>query len=272
MRPPGEPPRMDRGTALVTGASAGIGRELARRFAAGGHDVVLVARREERLRAAATAFEDAYGVTAEYVVQDLASRAGRAALYEATAERDIAVDYLVNNVGIGTQGHFLETDLERELDQVELNVAAPVHLTKLYGPGIRDRGDGGGVLNVASTAAFQPGPYMAGYYASKAYVLSFSQALHEEFADDGVTVTALCPGPVPTEFQERAGTTHTGLGGEGGGFVRWQDAETVAEAGYRGLLDGRAVVTPGIDYKLLDRLSRVTPRPLARKLAARLNR
>lgn len=269
---------MTRGTALVTGASAGIGRELARQFAAEGHDVVLVARREERLAEAATAMAEAYGVDADYVVQDLASREGRAALYDATAERDIAVDYLVNNVGIGTQGQFLETDLERELDQVALNVATPVHLTKLYGPEIVDAEEGGegeragGVLNVASTAAFQPGPYMAGYYASKAYVLSFSQALHEEFADDGVTVTALCPGPVPTEFQERAGNTHTGLGGEGQGFVRWQDAETVAAAGYRGLMDGRAVVTPGIDYKLLDRLSRVTPRPLARKLAARLNR
>ncbi|WP_435196474.1 SDR family NAD(P)-dependent oxidoreductase [Natronomonas sp. EA1] len=156
-------------TALVTGASAGIGRELARQFARRGHDVVLVARREERLRELAREFEDTYGVVAHVVVQDLASREGREALFEETESRGIAVTYLVNNVGMGTQGSFLDIDTERELTQLELNVVTPTHLTKLYGPGLRARN--GGVLNVASSAAFQPGPYMAVYFASKRVIL-----------------------------------------------------------------------------------------------------
>jgi short-subunit dehydrogenase len=257
------------GTALLTGASAGLGRALAREFASNGHHVVLVARREEKLRDVCGRLADEHGVVADYVVQDLSTRDGRESLYESVTGRD--VDYLVNNVGIGTQGHFLETELERELDQVQLNVATPVHLTKLFGPGIRD-GGGGGVLNVASTAAFQPGPYIAGYYASESYLLSLSEALHEEFADDGIAVTALCPGPVDTEFQERAGNTDTALGREGAGAIRWQDAEDLSRAGYEGLMAGRAVVVPGLDYKLLERLTPVTPRPLRRRLAAKLNR
>lgn len=261
---------MTEGTALVTGASAGIGQALARRFAREGHDVVLVARREDELATAADTVEARFGVSASYVAQDLSTREGREALYGTVEERGIEVDYLVNNVGIGTQGHFLDTDLERELDQVQLNAVTPTHLTKLFGPGMRERGRGG-VLNVASTAAFQPGPYMAVYYASKSYVLSFSQAIHEEFAEDGVAVTALCPGPVATKFQERAGNTDTPLGREGAGLLRWQDADEVAEAGYEGLMDGDAVAIPGVEYKLLWRLARLTPRPVARRLAESLN-
>lgn len=258
---------MNDGTALVTGASAGIGRALADEFARRGHDVVLVARREERLRETTASIEDSFGVNANYVVQDLSNPADREALVD-----DVSgwrIDYLVNNVGIGTQGHFLDIDLERELDQLELNIATPTHLTKRFAQAMRDREEGG-ILNVASTAGFQPGPFMAVYYASKSYLLSFSQALHEEFAEDGIVVTALCPGMVDTGFQERAGNERTPIGSPGI-FPRWFDAGRVARVGYDGLMAGKAVAIPGIEYKLLWRLARVMPRPLIRKLAGSLN-
>lgn len=262
---------MQQGTALVTGASAGIGAELARQFAARGHDVVLVARREEKLRQAADTYAARYDVDAHVVAQDLASRAGREALYEEVQERGIEVDYLVNNVGVGTQGHFLDIGVDEELTQVQLNVATPTHLTKLFGRGMRERGHGG-VLNVASTAAFQPGPFMAVYYASKSYALSLSEALHEEFRSDGVTVTALCPGPVETEFQQRAGNQDTTIGDPDAGLMRWQTPDEVAEAGIDGLEKGNAVVVVGIEYKLLAGLTKLLPRSVTRRLAANLNR
>lgn len=262
---------LEQGTALVTGASAGIGKALAARFATEGHDVVLVARREDRLREIAADLAGDHGVEAHVVTADLSERPNRDDVYQTVHDRDLTVDYLVNNVGIGTQGRFTDIDLEKELDQVELNVTTPTHLTKLFGADMVERG-AGGVLNVASTAAFQPGPYMAVYYASKAYVVSLSQALHEELGDAGVTVTALCPGPVATEFQERADNTDTTIGNEGAGLFRWQDADQVARAGYRGLAKGQAVTTVGLEYKALRRLSGVLPSGISRKLAADLNR
>ena len=259
---------MTDGTALITGASSGIGRALADEFARNGHDLLLVARREDRLQTACTDLEDGFDIAADFVVQDLADRAGREALLESVADRRI--DYLVNNVGIGTQGHFLDIDLDTEIDQLELNVATPTHLTKRLGPAMRDRGTGG-VLNVASSAAFQPGPFMAVYYATKSYLLSFSEAIHQEFRRDGVAVTALCPGPVDTDFQDRAGNTHTPIGSPGG-FPRWLPVARVARVGYDGLMAGKPIAIPGLEYKLLWRVARVTPRPLVRTLAAQFNK
>ena len=253
------------GTALVTGASAGIGEALAEEFAANGHDVVLVARREPELRRVADRLEGEHGVAAHVVVQDLASREGPHELYAETEDRDLRVDVLVNNVGIGTQGAFVENDLGRELDQMQLNMVTPTQLTHLYGGDMVERG-AGGVLNVASTAAWFPGPYMAIYYASKAYVKSFSEAIAEELRPAGVDVTVLCPGPVRTEFQERAGNEDTPLGsGE------MQDAGAVAAAGYEGLQDGETVVVTGWKYRLLTRVSNVLPNSLTRRSAKDLN-
>lgn len=259
---------MPQGRTLVTGASAGIGKALAEVFAREGHDVVIVARREDRLQRVADAIESAHGVESVAVPADLSDHAGREGLHDALESERI--EFLVNNVGVGAQGHFLDIDLERDRTQLELNVATPMHLTKRLAPAMRERGHGG-VLNVASSAAFQPGPFMAVYYASKSYLLSFSEALHEEFAADGVDVTALCPGMVATEFQDRAGNEHTPVGSPGG-FPRWFDAETVAEAGYEGLMAGKPVVIPGAEYKALWRVARVLPRPVTRKLAKRFNR
>jgi short-subunit dehydrogenase len=264
---------MPHGTALVTGASAGIGRALAEEFARGGYDLVLVARREEKLQEAADEFEQ-YGIEAHVVPMDLGTRANREDLYaEVVEERDIEVDTLVNNVGIGTQGKYTDIDVDRDLLQIELNITTPSHLTKLFGADMVERGDGR-VLNVASSAAFQPGPFMAVYYASKAYLLSFSEALHEELAEDGVTVTALCPGPVATEFQERAENQDAPLGNpEAEGLLspNWQAAADVARAGYEGVHDGEAVVVTGTDLKVLSRLVPLLPRSTVRKLSRSLN-
>lgn len=253
-------------TVLVTGGSAGIGRALADQFAGGGHDLVLVARREKKLAEVATGLEDRHGVDCETIVMDLSEPNSPHTLFDGVQARDIEVDILVNNVGIGTQGPFVAIDADREADQLALNVVTPTLLAKLFGREMVERGDGA-ILNVASSAAFQPGPYMAVYYASKAYMLSLSEAISEELDGEGVTVTALCPGPVETEFQERADMTDTTLGsGE------MQAVEDVARTGYEGLIEGKTVVVPGWRYKVLWRLARALPRPITRKLAANVNR
>lgn len=253
------------GTALITGASAGIGRALAEEFAANGHDLVLVARREERLEAIAEALSDDHWIEAHVIARDLATREGPDELYAETTDRGIQVDILVNNVGIGTQGAFVENDYERELDQLQLNVVTPTQLTHRYGGDMADRGSGG-ILNVASTAAWFPGPFMAIYYASKAYAKSFTEAIAEELRPEGVAVTALCPGPVDTEFQERADNEDTPLGSGS-----MQDVETVAERGYEGFQGGETVVVTGLKYRLLTRVSNVLPNRFTRRSAKELN-
>lgn len=251
-------------TALVTGASSGIGAALARRFAAGGHDLILVARREERLRELASELERDHRVTATAVVQDLATTDGPDRLYEAVRERGLRVDVLVNNVGIGTRGRFTDTDLDTERAELQLNVVAPTVLAKMFARDMLARGRGR-VLNVSSSAAFQPGPFMAVYYASKAYALSLSEALAEELGAAGITVSALCPGPVETEFHGRAGTTGIPL-------TTWmQDPQTVADAGYTGLMNGQAVIVPGLEFKIATTGVGVLPRPLVRKAVRWIN-
>jgi hypothetical protein len=251
-------------TALVTGASSGIGREFAELLAADGTDLVLLARSEERLRELGERLQREYGVTVTVVVKDLADPDAPRETAAALDARDIAVDVLVNNAGFGTHGPFVESDPDAELDEVQVNVTAVTELTRRFLPGMVDRGDGA-VVNVASTAAFQPGPLMAVYYATKAYVLHFSEALTEELAGTGVTVTALCPGPTETNFDTRAGIGDTAL------FERGvMDARTVARAGYRGMKRGDAVVVPGLRNRLTTLLVRLVPRSTARRVAMRL--
>jgi len=247
--------------ALITGGSAGIGAALAEEFARHGTDLVLVARREERLREVGERLREGFGVDVTVVVRDLAEPGAAEALYETLDERDLRVDALVNNVGIGTYGPFHRSDADRELDQLKLNVVTPVTLSRLYLQEFVTRGRGW-VLNVGSMAGFQPGPYMATYYASKAYVNSFSQGVAEELRETDVTVTVLCPGPVDTEFQDRAGMGDSEIGSR---FAH-SPAE-VARAGHEGLLDGERVVIPGLAMKGLYYLGRLTPLPLQRRLA-----
>jgi hypothetical protein len=250
-------------TALVTGASGGIGRELATLLARDGHDVVLVARSEERLVDLGNRLQNDYGVTATVVVKDLADPGSPAEIQAALDERGIEVDALVNNAGFATYGRFLDTDLNTERDELQVNVVAVTELTKRFLPGMVER-DEGRVLNVASTAAFQPGPLMAVYYASKSYVLSLSEALATELDGTGVTVTALCPGPTDTGFQSRAD-----MGGSKLVQGDLQDPAEVASAGYRGMQAGEAVVVPGLRNKLLTVAVRLLPRSVVRKTVKR---
>lgn len=252
-------------TTLVTGASSGIGRELAERFAADGDDLVLLARSEDRLRELGTELQSTYGVSVTVVVKDLAEPAAPRETVAALDDRGIEIDVLVNNAGFGTHGPFVESDPERTLDEIQVNVAAPTDLARRLLPGMVERGTGG-VLNVASTAAFQPGPNMAVYYATKAYLLSLSEALTEELDRSGVTVTALCPGPTATGFQSRADMEGTRLLERG-----VMDAATVARAGYRGFQRGDAIVVPGLRNRLGTLAVRLVPRSVARRVTKRLH-
>jgi len=253
-----------KGVALVTGGSRGIGYELARMFAGTGFDVVLVARSEEELEENAEYFRERFGVEAHVVPADLSDPDAPTAIYEECDERGIDVTVLVNNAGFGTYGPFVEEDRERMLDEIQVNVTALTELTRLFLPEFVER-EAGGVLNVASGAAFAPGPQMAVYYATKSYVVSFSETISEEVRSHGVSVTALCPGPVDTGFQEVADNEGIRLN------TFEKDPRTVARAGYRGLLQGERVVVPGLGMKLGYYLSRVAPRSVKRKATKLLN-
>ena len=233
------PPPDPDSTCLVTGASSGIGADIARSLAARGHGVTLVARRTERLEKLAAELRDRDGARVETVGCDLGHADARQRMRAEIGERGLTVEVLANNAGFGTAGRFDRLDLERELDMVRLNVEAVVDLCGRYVPELVRRGRGA-VLNVASTAAFQPLPRQATYAASKAFVLAFTDALHEDLAGTGVTATTLCPGPAKTEFMANAGIDWEGLPD----FL-WSESAAVAEAAVRGLERGRRVVVPG---------------------------
>jgi uncharacterized protein len=233
------PPPVPESTCLVTGASSGIGADIARSLAGRGHGVTLVARREERLEALAGELRDRERVRVETIGCDLGDADARAQLSAQIEERGLKVEVLVNNAGFGSGGRFDRLDATRELAMVRLNVEAVVDLCGRHVPDMVRRGRGA-VLNVASTAAFQPLPRQATYAATKAFVLSFTDALHEELSGAGVTATSLCPGPVKTEFFDTAGIEAEGLPA----FVLTGSAD-VADAGVKGLEKGRRVVVPG---------------------------
>ncbi len=254
-----------RQTALVTGASGGIGLELARLFAAGGYDLVLVARSAGRLEELAAELRQ-QGVAVRVLAKDLADPKSPEEVFRELEAAGAEVDVLVNNAGFATFGRFSEIDLGRELEELQLNVVTLTHLTKKFLPGMLARRRGG-VLNVASTAGFQPGPLMAVYYATKAYVLSFSEALAEEVAGAGLTVSALCPGPTQTGFQSRAGLEDSKLFS---GLLQVADAAAVARAGYEGFRAGKRVVIPGLINKIGVQSIRLTPRLLATKVVKKM--
>lgn len=252
--------------ALITGASAGIGLALARCMAADGWNLALTARNEAALDALARELRDRHGVETLIASHDLADPASPARIEDTLLEAGFTVDFLVNNAGFGTWGPFSEQTLSSQLDMLRVNVLALTELTHRFTGGMRSR-DWGRVLNVASTAAFQPGPNMAVYFASKAYVLHFSEALREELDGSGVCVTALCPGPTVTEFQDRAGMTESRVGAN----ALMMKADPVAAAGYRGALAGRAVVVPGTANRVGSWLPRFVPRFVTRKAAGFVN-
>ncbi len=252
-------------TALITGASGGIGLDLARLLAADGTNLILVARNSEKLGEIAGDLRAKNKIDAVESPIDLADAAAPEELYHLLEERGIGVDILVNNAGFGTHGLFAESDPQAELQMLQVNIIALTHLTRLFLPNmIANRH--GRILNVASTAAFQPGPFMAGYYASKAFVLSFSEAIASELKDSGVTVTALCPGPTDTGFQKRAGVENSRLFKS-----NTMSSADVARIGYQGMLKGKRVVITGFKNKTLAFATRLAPRNVVTAIARKLN-
>src|SRR5437763_7073953 len=252
-------------TALITGASSGLGAEYAKLFAADKHDVVLVARRRDRLEALARELRSAHGVTAQVVAADLAVPEGAARLVEEVGRLGRPIDFLVNNAGFGASGAFVDLDLARELEMIQLNVAALVALTRAFLPAMVARRRGR-ILNVGSTAGFPPGPFMAVYYASKAFVNSFTEALSYELRGTGVTATVSCPGATATEFSTGAGNERSRLFRMGAA-----SAATVARERYRAMMAGKPIVVHGIRNKFGVQLLRVSPRSAVRAVAASLN-
>ena len=252
-------------TALITGASGGIGYEVAKLFAADHHNVVLVARSVGKLTQFADELQRQYGISAKPIALDLTAAPAPQFLFDQLQREGTAVDVLVNNAGYGRMGRFSDLPLGDDLGQIQLNVTALTHLTKLFLAPMLER-RAGKILNVASTAGFQPGPLMAVYYATKAYVISFSEALANELQGSGVTVTCLCPGATDTGFQSRAGTENTMLFRK----LRPMNAETVARDGYRGLMAGNTLVISGFRNWLLAEATRFGPRKLVTAISRKV--
>jgi len=252
-------------TALITGASAGLGLELAQLFAADKHDVVLVARRRERLDALAARLTAQHGVGATVMPADLGDPASPRRIAGELSARGVPIEFLVNNAGFGSTGRFVERDLRRELEMVQVNVAALVELTGLLLPAMVAR-KSGRVLNLGSTAGFQPGPFMSTYYATKAFVNSFTEGLAYELRGTGVTATVVCPGATATEFGEVSGNIHSRL------FqMASMPAAPVARFAYKAMMAGKVVAIPGFRNKLGLQIQRIGTRRLVRAVTARLN-
>jgi len=250
--------------AIVTGASAGIGAALARELAASGAHLVLAARRRDRLMALAAQLHAAHGISVEIFVGDLAQPATPDALFAFTGEKGIAVEVLVNNAGFGAYGEFREIPLARQLEMVQVNIAAVIQLTHLYLPGMieRRRGD---ILILASTAGFQAVPYIAVYAATKSFDLFFAEALAEEVRSYGIHVTALCPGATSTEFQQVAGQPDYA-------FRSPENPQDVARVGLHALARGKPLVISGTRNLLMTQSQRLAPRRLVTSMAARIFR
>src|SRR5437763_1793980 len=258
-------------TELITGASAGIGAEVAGELARRGHGVVLVARRKQRLNELARELSAEYGIRAETIASDLSKPASRARIPGRITELGLDVDILVNNAGFATGGAFAKSDPGRELEQVQVLVETVVALTSAFLPQMVERRRGA-ILNVASTAAMQPLPYAAGYSAAKAYVLTFSEAIHQEVAGRGVRVTALCPGPVETDFWDQAGWQVAGGQSFEKAFPAKVSVRDVARAGVSGLDSGRRVVVPGLPMRAAMLATRYVPNAVKLPVVERVMR
>jgi uncharacterized protein len=253
--------------ALITGASTGIGRYLAQICAEAGHDLIIVARNAEKLEEVAGNIRQSTGREVHTLSCDLSLQETPHRVFEAVRKHNGGgLDILINNAGSGVYGYFAETPLEDQLGIVQLNVNALTHLTRLFLPDmlVRRRGR---IMNVASTAAFQPGPLMAVYYATKAYVLSLSEALHYELRGTGVTITTLCPGPTETPFKAKSGMAKTRIFNS----PNVMDPREVAEAGFRAMMQGQHVIVPGTMNRLMAFGTRFVSRQTAAGIARKLN-
>jgi hypothetical protein len=255
--------------ALITGATTGIGYEFAELMAARGYALALVARDEARLKERAEALRVKYQVAVHIIARDLSYPGAAVEIFRTVTDQNFPVSILINNAGFGVFGPFAETDLAEELKMLQVNMASLVQLTKLFLKSMLDRREGR-VLNVASTASFQPGPRLALYSASKAFVYSFSCALAVELEGTGVTVTALCPGGTKTEFQQRAGMEHARV--FNGPLFQPMSARRVAEIGYAAMMKGKPTVVAGWKNKIMVAVSRRMPVMWPARVAERLNR
>lgn len=251
-------------TALITGASSGIGKEFAKIHAEKGGDVILVARSKDELDALAKELSEQRGVKAHVIAMDLSEQGAVKKLEHEVTKKQLKVDYLFNNAGFGEVGSFLEIDYERQSSMIDLNIKCLTELTYVFGKEMAKRKQGW-ILNVASTAAFQPGPGMAVYFATKSYVLHVTEALAEEWKGTGITITALCPGATETGFAVAAHASSSGI------FAgKLPTAREVAEYGYQALLDGKVVAIHGLRNRMILFLNRVTPRSIVRKFVKRI--
>lgn len=248
-------------TALITGASGGLGLSFVNIFAREGYDLVLVARNADRLNEIKNQTEKKYGNQVTVVPKDLCKPEGSQEVYDATRQAGITVDVLVNNAGFGDFGDFYKSDINKQIRMVDLNCTALMHLSHLYLPDMIKQGSGN-ILNVDSIAAFQPGPLMSVYYATKAFVLSFSQALSRELKGTGVKITSLCPGPIRTNFDNAADLGESGLFKN----LKVWDPDTVAEFGYKNMKKGKVVCVCGALNKLIVFANRLAPRCLVRNM------
>ncbi len=249
-------------TALITGASGGIGLELTKIFAKEKYNLILVARSEEKLKEIAKELHEKHHVNIFVLAKDLSDSDSPKQIFDELNTKSIHVDILVNNAGFGNAGKFIENDITQELNMIQVNITSLTELTHLFLGGMLKKGYGK-ILNVASTAAFQPVPILNAYSATKAYVLHFTEALGNELIGTGVTTTALCPGPTPTNFAKRSK-----LGEIGSGKV--PSAKEVAQAGYNALMKGKPVIIVGIKNKIMTILTRLVPRTLVVKITRSL--
>ena len=252
-------------TALVTGSSVGIGKDLAVVLAENKHDLVITARGQDQLEQLAAELRTKFAVRVEVLVKDLAKPQAASEILEELKQSNIAIDILINNAGFGGHGPFDRENVDEILGMLQVNIVALTHLTRLFLPQMVARKHGR-VMNLASTAAFQPGPRMAVYYASKAYVLSFSEAIASELKRTGVTVTAVCPGPTQTEFQKRAGVERSRI------FQKnMMDSMTVARLGYQAMMKGKRVAITGFKNRILTTASKFAPRAMVLSAVKKLN-
>ncbi len=256
---------MSKTTALVTGASNGIGKAIAEKFAQEGYDLVIVARNLPQLQNLARDWQQQYKVKVTAIAADLSVAGGAQEVYAQVKQANLRISHLVNNAGYGLFGLFAESDLADEVAMLQLNMLSLTVLTKLFLPDVLSQR--GRIMNLASTAAFQPGPYMAAYFASKAYVLSFSEALAEELSDQGVSVTAFCPGPTTSGFQDKAAMQNSG-------FVKGKtlpSAEEIGVLGYQAMMAGKRVYIPGVMNWLGAQAMRFCPRAFTTWLVKKMS-
>lgn len=249
-------------TALITGASSGLGIEFARIHASKGGNLVLVARSKDKMETLQTELQNQYGVSVSVITKDLSEQSAPKAIFDELKSKRIRIDYLINNAGFGDFGAFVESDWEKQLQMINLNITALTYLTRLFLPDMVAN-KSGRILNVASTAAFQPGPTMSIYFASKAFVLSFSEAIANELSGTGVTVTALCPGATETGFKQAASLGSSNLF-KGNGIATSQE---VAEFGYKCMKAGKTVAVHGFLNSLMAQSVRFAPRKIVTAFA-----